>query len=206
MGINAEYMGIVERLGKRLGVDLDEVFTLNNVDEDASKKHPFPCPCSYRTALSHYLDIMNPPRTHVLGELAEYASDPADKEKLQKMSSATDEGKAMYVEWIANDHRDILAVLEDLPSLMPPLDHLAELLPRLQPRYYSISSTPKVYPKSIHVTAVVLEYTTRAGRDTQGVCTSWLQAMQADVQGGGQPCVPIFVRKSQFRLPFKPST
>lgn len=61
--------------------------------EDASKKHPFPCPCSYRTALTHYLDITHPPRTHVLGELAEYTDNPQDKEFLQKMTHATEEGK-----------------------------------------------------------------------------------------------------------------
>lgn len=40
--------------------------------------------------------------------------------------------------------RNILAILEDLPSLKPPVDHLCELLPRLQARYYSIASSSKV--------------------------------------------------------------
>ena len=44
------------------------------------------------------------------------------------------------------DKRTIVAVLEDLPSFKPPLDHLLELLPRLQARYYSISSSSKVGP------------------------------------------------------------
>lgn len=61
--------------------------------EEASKKHPFPNPCSYRTALTHYLDITSRPRTHILKDLAEYCSDPADKEKLLTMASSTDEGK-----------------------------------------------------------------------------------------------------------------
>ncbi|XP_005109646.1 NADPH--cytochrome P450 reductase [Aplysia californica] len=198
---------IVEKIGKRLGVDLDEVFTLNNIDEDASKKHPFPCPCSYRTALTHYVDIMNPPRTHVLGELAEYTEVAKDKEFLQKMTQATEEGKGLYLDWIAKDHRNILAVLEDIPSLKPPLDHICELLPRLQPRFYSISSSPKMYPKSIHVTAVVVEYTTPTNRLTKGVCTAWLSTKKPGTGGNGPlPRVPIYVRKSQFRLPFKPTT
>lgn len=44
--------------------------------EESSKKHPYPCPSSYRTALTYYLDITSNPRTHVLKELAEYASNP----------------------------------------------------------------------------------------------------------------------------------
>ena len=43
-----------------------ELFTLINLDEDSSKKHPFPCPTTYRTALSHYVEITALPRTHIL--------------------------------------------------------------------------------------------------------------------------------------------
>ena len=58
-----------------------------------SLKHPFPCPTSYRTALTYYLDITNPPRTNVLYELAQYASEPAEQEQLRKMASSSGEGK-----------------------------------------------------------------------------------------------------------------
>lgn len=40
--------------------------------------------------------------------------------------------------------RNILAILQDMQSLCPPIDHLCELLPRLQARYYSIASSSKV--------------------------------------------------------------
>lgn len=49
-----------------------------------------------------------------------------------------------YSEWVVKDKRTIVAVLEDLPSFKPPIDYLLELLPKLQARYYSISSSPKV--------------------------------------------------------------
>lgn len=61
--------------------------------EESNKRHPFPCPTSYRTALTHYLDITNPPRTNVLYELAQYASEPAEQELLRKMASSSGEGK-----------------------------------------------------------------------------------------------------------------
>ena len=117
----------------------------DEIAEESTKKHPFPCPCTYRTALTHYLDITSNPRTHVLKELAEYCSDPADKEKLKQMASTSAEGKALSQQWIVKENRNIVHILEDIPSLKPALDHLCELLPRLQCRYYSISSSPKVY-------------------------------------------------------------
>lgn len=103
---------LVERIGELLQTDLDTIVTLTNVDRElvetclhcidppllsplaqASKLHPFPCPTSYRTALSHYVDVTSSPRTNVLRELAEYASDPAHRDFLLGITSATEEGK-----------------------------------------------------------------------------------------------------------------
>ena len=67
------------------------------VSEEASKKHPFPCPTTYRTALLHYLDITSCPRTNVLKDLAEYASNSDEKEFLVKLSQSTTEGKVCLV-------------------------------------------------------------------------------------------------------------
>ncbi|XP_019865279.1 NADPH--cytochrome P450 reductase isoform X2 [Aethina tumida] len=195
---------LVEKIGKLCNKDLDTIFTLINTDEESSKKHPFPCPCSYRTALTHYLDITMNPRTHVLKELSEYCSDPAEKEKLKLMAGTTPEGKALYQQWIISDNRNIVHILEDLPSCKPALDHLCELLPRLQPRYYSISSSPKLYPNTVHITAVKVEYKTPTNRINKGVATTWLAEKLP--KEDDYPTVPIFIRKSQFRLPTKPQT
>ncbi|XP_015190059.1 PREDICTED: NADPH--cytochrome P450 reductase isoform X2 [Polistes dominula] len=194
---------MVNKIGAKCGVDLDIVFTLTNTDEESTKTHPFPCPCTYRTALTYYLDITSNPRTHILKELVEYASDPVDKEKLQLMASPTVEGKAAYQQWVVQANRNIVHILEDIPSLKPALDHLCEILPRLQCRYYSISSSPKLYPNSIHITAVVVEYKTPTGRINKGVTTSWLKEKHPS---NPPSVVPIFVRKSQFRLPPRLST
>lgn len=52
--------------------------------------------------------------------------------------------QALYQSWVLDSCRNITAILEDMPSLRPPIDHLCELLPRLQARYYSIASSSKV--------------------------------------------------------------
>ncbi|XP_070591245.1 NADPH--cytochrome P450 reductase isoform X2 [Erythrolamprus reginae] len=196
---------LVNQLGEILGADLDTVISLNNLDEESNKKHPFPCPTSYRTALTYYLDITNPPRTNVLYELAQYATNPSEQEQLRKMASSSAEGKGLYLSWVVESRRNILAILQDTPSLRPPIDHLCELLPRLQARYYSIASTSKVHPNSIHICAVVVEYTTKTDRVNKGVATNWLKNKQPN-ENGHKSTVPLYVRKSQFRLPFKCNT
>ncbi|XP_074869592.1 NADPH--cytochrome P450 reductase isoform X2 [Carettochelys insculpta] len=196
---------LVNQIGEILGADLDTIMSLNNLDEESNKKHPFPCPTTYRTALTYYLDITNPPRTNVLYELAQYASDLNEQEHLRKMASSAAEGKTLYLSWVVEARRNILAILQDVPSLRPPIDHLCELLPRLQARYYSIASSSKVHPHSVHICAVVVEYETKTGRVNRGVATTWLQN-KVPSENGHKLTVPMYVRKSQFRLPFKAST
>ncbi|XP_019502379.1 PREDICTED: NADPH--cytochrome P450 reductase [Hipposideros armiger] len=184
----------------------EESRSLNNLDEESNKKHPFPCPTSYRTALTYYLDITNPPRTNVLYELAQFASEPSEQEQLRKMASSSGEGKEVYLSQVVEARRHILAILQDYPSLRPPIDHLCELLPRLQARYYSIASSSKVHPNSVHICAVAVEYETKSGRINKGVATSWLRAKEPAGENGRRALVPMYVRKSQFRLPFKATT
>jgi NADPH-ferrihemoprotein reductase len=192
---------LVAKFADLFQIDLDTIITLENLDEDATKKNPFPCPCSYRTALTHYLDIASLPTTQSLKELAQYTSNDEEKKQLLLMGSPTDEGKKSYNAFIRDNLVDIVTLLEKMPSIKPPIDHVLELMPRLQVRYYSISSSPKVYPNSIHVTCTVIEYKTKDGRTRKGTCTTWLSTKL--VLEENQPGVPIFVRKSQFRLPFK---
>merc|ERR1739844_606720 len=232
---------LVNRIGELLNIDLDTVFTMKALEEDAIKKSPFPVPTTYRAALSHYVDITALPRTHVLKEIAAYTTDENEKEMLNLMTTNSDEGRNKYNEFISNACRHITHILEDLPSCKPAIDHLLELLPRLQPRFYSISSSGKVHKDSVHVTAVVIEYETPTGRTNNGVCTKWLQPMipdenanektekkperEGNVEGEAEDVavdkkeenttntakeaqfkVPIYVRRSQFRLPNRVQT
>ncbi|CAF0881398.1 unnamed protein product [Adineta steineri] len=207
---------LVNRIGELLNANLDEVISLVNVDEDAQKKNPFPCPCSYRTALTYYLDLTSILNTQILKDIAQYATEENDKALLTLMGSYSEEGKVKYKEWVLDGYRSVVHILEDLPSLKPPLDHLCELLPRLHPRYYSISSSPKVHPTCVHVTAVIVHYETPTKRTVKGVATNCFKELYTKhhALGHGQHnkeengChvagrFPIYIRKSTFRLPFK---
>merc|ERR1719369_2141380 len=89
-------VALVDRIGQLLDIDLDTIFTMKALDEDATKKSPFPVPTTYRTALKHYVDITALPRTHVMKELAEYTSDPDEKAQLVLMATNSDEGRELY--------------------------------------------------------------------------------------------------------------
>lgn len=190
---------LVQKIGNLLNQDLDVVFKLTNVDEESSKRHPFPCPCTYKTALTHYVDICSPIKSHVLKALVEYTTDEEQKARLTLLSTATEEGLREYSQFVGKERRSIVDILSHFTTCKPPIDHLLELLPRLQARYYSISSSPKVNPDVVSITAVTTRYTI-GDRLIKGVCTNFLSKEKVGSK------VPIFVRKSTMRLPHRVNT
>ena len=67
--------------------------TFQLFSEESNKKHPFPCPTTYRTALLHYVDIASRAKGNVVQELIQYAQDPKEKEFLEQLTSNSEEGK-----------------------------------------------------------------------------------------------------------------
>ncbi|MFI2091803.1 molybdopterin-dependent oxidoreductase [Streptomyces rishiriensis] len=77
----------------------------------------------------------------------------------------------------------------------------AEQLGRLQPRLYSISSSPLTDPRLVSLTVSVVRYENLAGRSRQGVCSPFL----ADAGPGAE--IPVHVQRSaHFRPPADPAT
>ena len=69
----------------------------------------------------------------------------------------------------------------------------------------------QVHLTSVHICGVVVEYGTSTGRTNKGVATTWLRdkvppPAPAPIEGGSYPRVPVYVRRSQFRLPNRPAT
>ncbi|PIO66318.1 FAD binding domain protein [Teladorsagia circumcincta] len=83
---------LVETIISLMDFNPEQAFRLINIDEESSKRNPFPCPCTYRTALTHYVDICAPLKSHVLKAISEYCSDEKEKAYLQLLSTATEEG------------------------------------------------------------------------------------------------------------------
>jgi sulfite reductase (NADPH) flavoprotein alpha-component len=93
------------------------------------------------------------------------------------------------------DGRDIVDLFTDYPAEVAAED-LVKILRPLQPRYYSISSSPKAFPGEIHLTVGVVQYH-YAGRDKKGTCSNYLSDIIIDDE-----TVPVFIEPNPgFRLP-----
>eukprot|EP00808_Paulinella_micropora_P031045 g83163.t1 len=181
---------VVDALLARLGLEPTFAFTVHKTDAEAKKKlngdassttstsssssglaHII-SPCTARDTFTFGLDISTPPRKAFLRMLAHYCRDPADKKSLYHLAAPA--GDAEYQRDVVNEKLSLLDLLERFPSCHPPLDHLFSCLPPLKARYYSVSSSPFVYPNRVHIALTVVRYHTPQKRVRSGLCSNWL--------------------------------
>lgn len=91
--------------------------------------------------------------------------------------------------------RDIIDLVNDHPADFEDGEEFVSVLKKLQPRLYSISSSPKAHPGEVHLTVALVRYHSNF-RDRDGVCSTFL----SDRSEGVQPKVFIHANKA-FRLP-----
>ncbi|KAG2470836.1 NOS1 protein, partial [Polypterus senegalus] len=114
-------------------------------------------PCTVFQAFKYFLDITTPPSPLLLQQFASLASNEKQRKRLEVLSKGLQE----YEEWKWYNNPTLVEVLEEFPSLQIPTTLLLTQLPLLPPRYYSISSSPDLYPDEIHLTVAVVSYRTR---------------------------------------------
>lgn len=182
----------VSALAMAMGYDLNATIVMEG------DKALFPTPCKVRDALTQYLDIMAIPRRSILSQLALFAQNPEERDRL--MFLASKEGRAEFRSFVEDSGRSLLELVTScFSSIQIPLDHFISLAPTLQPRYYTISSSSSVHPSSIHITVAVTHTPLPGGRVHKGVCSTYLASSL-------NKTVRVFVRPSTFRLPAEPRT
>jgi NADPH-ferrihemoprotein reductase len=144
----------------------DTVIDITSLDPTLAKV-PFPTPTTYGTILRHYIDISALAGRQVVGNFASCAPTPEAEAYIRRVTD-----KAEYARVIGGGSLKLGEVLqlaagndikaaptpENTTAWSIPFDRIVSAIPRLQPRYYSISSSPKLNPNKIHVTCVVLKY------------------------------------------------
>ncbi|KAI9151118.1 hypothetical protein H9P43_009733 [Blastocladiella emersonii ATCC 22665] len=204
----------VEALARALGIadKLDTVFALTATDPAARKKHPFPCPTTYRAALTHYLDIAVPPKAHVVQSWLPYLDAAKPEEAASRAFYARlAESKDAFQADVTDRHATVAELLIAHPVPNLPLDVALESFTRIQPRYYSISSSPRYVGSNtiVHITATVLRYeAAKGGKQVHGLATRNLFDVHAQLAAnpGAAVKLPVTIRHAAFKLPRQNAT
>jgi sulfite reductase (NADPH) flavoprotein alpha-component len=143
-----------------------------------------------REALLEACDIGRP-SDQAIEVLASRARDPGEADRLQALAEGYPGAEPA--------NADLLDLLLAFPSARPPIEELILALGRLEPRLYSIASSPKAYPGEVHLTVGAVRYAMR-GRLRKGVASSFLAER---VQRGAS--ISVFVKPAHgFELPGDP--
>jgi sulfite reductase (NADPH) flavoprotein alpha-component len=141
-----------------------------------------------REVLSHHVTLREPSR-QMLAAILE--KDPSTAFRLSEFVDP--EAKSVMDDWV--DGREVVDILEMFPGAKFTADELAKVLRKLQPRLYSIASSPKVHPEAVHLTVAVVRYELH-GRKRQGVASTYLADRVDD-----RP-FPVFIHSAKhFRPP-----
>lgn len=115
---------------------------------------------------------------------------------LRSLVQAND--KKAYQDFILG--RELIDLVIDYPADFSDADDFVALLRKLQPRLYSISSSPKAHPSAVHLTVGVVKYRS-FGRERAGVCSSFLARLAVGDASG------VYVHHNNaFRMPEDNST
>lgn len=166
---------IVELLISTLGWDYEDQVLIND-DGDT---------LNLEEALSSYFEI-----TKLTKPLLENAAVLFDNDDLKE--------RVQDKEWIQNyiDGRDLIDLLNDFDTTELQPENLFQLLRKLPPREYSISSSYKAIPDEVHITVGAVRYQSH-GRNRKGVCSvEFAERLQPG------DTVPIYLKRNpNFKFP-----
>ncbi|MBV9956462.1 MAG: sulfite reductase subunit alpha [Pseudolabrys sp.] len=129
------------------------------------------------------------PAPDMLFQLISYITGGERRKKAKALATGEDpDGDAASL--------DVLAALEKFPGVRPDPEAFVEALDPLQPRLYSISSSPKANPGSVSLTVDSVRYAVD-GRQRLGVASTFL----ADWVGAGAKLKVYVQRAHAFGLP-----
>ncbi|MDT3429136.1 sulfite reductase (NADPH) flavoprotein alpha-component [Paenibacillus forsythiae] len=140
-------------------------------------------------ALLHHFEI-----ARVAPEMLRFIRDRAHNERLNELLQS--ENQAKLKDWLWG--RQLVDVLREFPVSMSAAE-FTQLLKPLQPRLYSISSSPKANPDEVHITVSTIRYDYK-GNQRKGVCSTFLADLATE-----ETEIPIFIQKNaHFRPPANP--
>jgi len=185
---------IVNAIAERCGARLSDVVILRPNSDAGVTAEALPCgiPITVFDLLTYHIDLAGPISRKELRALSRRCPCPPERGPLEALCQ-----DARFRSEVMEAKLTLYDVLSRYKSVECELAMLLSLRPLLKPRYYSISSSPKVLPAALSITVGVHDCPRKDGTTLEGLCSHYLQARPP----GSQVRVVVKDTKSSFRLP-----
>lgn len=205
---------------------IDKRYTVIDVKGlDTTSKVPFPTPTTYDTVARYQMEICALVSRQFIASLSTFAPSEESRAYMNILGGDKDQ----FQEKISSKYLNIAQVLEMVaPGQIwsaVPFSLLIEGINKIQPRYYSISSSSYIDKHVVSITAVVESIKIQGGDHVlKGVTTNYLFALKQHQDGDPNPDphgltyqitgprnkydgvhVPVHIRHSNFKLPSDPT-
>ncbi|CCU75332.1 putative NADPH-cytochrome P450 reductase [Blumeria hordei DH14] len=192
---------------------------------DSTAKIQFPTPTTYDAIARYYMEINAAVSRQFVASLAPFAPTESAKMEMIKLGN----NKDYFQSKVGSQYLNVAQVLENVSTGVEwksiPFSIIIEGMNKIQPRYYSISSSSLAEEKKISITATVESKSIPGRSDTlKGVTTNYLLALKQkqneeqdsalngllyNIDGPRKRYegirLPIHLRHSNFKLPSDPS-
>ncbi len=165
---------LVERVAKRFALPLDQTLAVmrNTPGDD-----PLPVGQELTVVelLTHYIELQDPLSLRVLKKLINFIGCPNRRAEAESLAQDSER----FEREISGHRVSLLQYLETAPECELPFELFLEYVAPTRPRYYSISSSALVEPRSVDITISVLS-APQPGFDEPfaGSCTHYLAAQE----------------------------
>ncbi|KAI9018068.1 cytochrome P450 [Phycomyces nitens] len=169
----------VEAVALGFGMVLDSVFEIDQSSivglSPRSLAATIKGPCTVRNALTCYADLLSPPSRRILGYFAAqlHKIAPETAEIFDSLTMPDVDNKDQYPEFIKK-YRTLLDLQKGFPQVQKiEIGQFMAAVGVMQPRRYSIASSPHLFPKEAHLAVGVVDDVVN-GKHYPGLASSFL--------------------------------
>ena len=166
---------LVARVAQRFDLPLQQhvAISRNNLTGD-SGADPLPVGQELTVAelLTHYVELQDPLSQRILKRLVDYIGCPNRRAAAEALA----EDSQQFLQTVGEPRLSLLQYLEATPECELPFELFLEFVAPMRPRYYSISSSSLIEPRSIDLTISVLREAGSGEEPVEfaGACSNYL--------------------------------
>lgn len=181
----------VKEFLKYYGLNENDIVTVPNKDDNKLLES--------RTVLQAFvdgLDIFGKPPKRFYESIIEFATDEAEKKKLEDLVSPA--GAVELKKYQDVEYYTYADIFELFPSARPSVEDLVRIVAPLKRREYSIASSQKAHPNAVHLLIVVVDWIDNKGRKRFGQASKYLSELSVGSE------LVVSVKPSVMKLPPSP--